>query len=150
MKRIIIYILLLGAAASLPFRGTDVGKLQPVGLIQLYMEDGMVVIVTDTGDSGRGDTAEAAFENLEDSTSGLIFLDTADYLLMSKEAISQAEGLQRYLKPSIRVCLAEQGIDPVQAAEYLAVHRPLLKMKNISDFGSVQTLRQENGRLILE
>ena len=150
MKRLFIYILLLAATATLPFQGTDVGKLQPVGLIQLYMEDAMVVIVTDTGDSGRGKTAEEAFENLEDTTAGHIFLDTANYLLLSKRAIGAAEGLERYLKPTIRVCLAEREIDPVQAAEYLAVHRPTQKLKDMGSLGRVQTLQRENDRLILK
>ena len=51
MKRVVIYILALAAALLVPLRGTDVGKLQPVGLVQLYKEGETVVIVTDTGDS---------------------------------------------------------------------------------------------------
>lgn len=149
MKRIVIYILALAAALLVPLRGTDVGKLQPVGLVQLYKEDKTVVIVTDTGDSGRGDTAKAAFENLEATTSGIIFLDTADYLLISKSAIDEIVGLKAYLKPSVRVCLAEADIDPVQAAEYLAVHRPVIKLKDHSDLVNSGTLSMENGRLIM-
>ena len=73
MKRIMVYIAALAASLLLPMRGMDVGKLQPVGLIQLYIEDETVFIVTDTGDSGCGKTVEAAFENLEQTTSGVIF-----------------------------------------------------------------------------
>lgn len=150
MKRIVIYIALLTASLLLPMRGTDIGKLRPVGLIQLYKEDGTVFLVTDTGDSGQGKTVDEAFENLEESTSGVIFLDTADYLLLSRTATNEVKGLAQYLKPSVRVCMAEKEIDPVQAAEYLAVHHPSLKMKNYGDLRNLQTLTRENGRLILK
>ncbi len=149
MKRIMIYIAVLVAALLVPLRGTDVGKLEPVGLLQLYKEDGTVVIVTDTGDSGRGATVDAAFDDLEATTSGIIYLDTADFLLVSKEAAGEVQFLEQYLKPSIRVCFANKDIDPVLAAEYLAVHRPATKLKAYNAAENAEFLTQENGRLNL-
>lgn len=150
MKRILIYALVLSAALLVPLRGTDVGKLQPVGLIQLYKEGETVVIVTDSGDSGTGSSVQAAFEDLEQTTSGVIFLDTADYLLLSRDAVSGARELEAYLKPSIRVCFAQKNIDPQQAAAYLAVHSPAVKLKDRSDLHDAPELAQENGRLELK
>lgn len=150
MKRIFIYIALLAAALMMPLRGTDVGKLQPVGLIQLYMEEDTVVIVTDTGDSGRGTTVDAAFKNLEETTSGIVFLDTADFLLVSKDAVNEVRSLEGYLKPSVRVCIAESDIDPVMAAEYLAVHRPAVRLREQEGFLQAEMLMKENGRLIMK
>ena len=49
MKRIVVYILSLAAAMMVPLEGTDVGKLHPVELVQIYKEGDLVVIVTDTG-----------------------------------------------------------------------------------------------------
>ena len=149
MKRIIIYIALLAAALAFPGERTDVGKLKPVGLVQLYKEDDMIVIVTDTGDSGVGKTAQSAFENLEATTSGIIFLDTADYLLLSVSAIDEAEGLEMYLKPSVRVCFAQKDVDPMAAAEYLEVHRPAVQLRDRESLANAETLLQENGRLIM-
>lgn len=150
MKRFMIYMALLAALLLLPEHGTDIGRLRPVGLVQLYKENENLFIVTDTGDSGVGITIDAAFENLEDTTSGVIFLDTADYLLVSRTAIQEVQGLQQYLKPSIYVCIADKKIDPKQAAEYLAVHKPTFRLKNQRNLRDVQKLISENGRLNLK
>lgn len=149
MKRLLFYIAVLGAALLVPLRGTDVGKLQPVGLVQLYKEENMVFVVTDTGDSGCGSTVDEAFKNLEDTTSGVVFLDTADFLLVSKNAIREIGELERYLKKSVRVCFAEADIDTTEAAEYLNVHRPSVQLREGSGILNAQTLRKENGRLIM-
>ena len=150
MKRTVIYTAVLLAALLMPAQGMDIGKLRPVGLIQLYKENEFVFIVTDTGDSGYGKTVEAAFENLEETTSGVIFLDTADYLLLSRTAYREAEALKQYLKSTIHVCITEKNIDPVQAAEYLSTHRPAVKMKDYKGPQKAQKLLQDNGRLVLK
>ena len=150
MKRIVIYLLVLGAALVFPADGMDISKLQPVGLVQLYMVEEKVVIKTDTGDSGIGNSVHAAFKNMEDTTPGVIFLDTADFLLVSASAKGELDALAEYLKPSIRVCIAEENIDPVQAAEYLAMHRPSMRLKELDKTYQGQKLLQENGRLRLQ
>ena len=150
MKRILIYILALTAALAVPLQGTDVGKLQPVGVVQLYKEDGRIVIVTDTGDSGVGERAAEAFADLKDTTAGIVFLDTADYLLLSADATDSLPELSAYLKPNVRVCLAENTVDPVRAAEYLNVHRPPVKLRECKDTNNLPKLVQENGRLKLK
>ena len=109
-----------------------------------------VFVVTDTGDAGQGKTVDAAFENLEETTAGVIFLDTADYLLIGRTAIYDAEGLARYLKPTIDVCIAGKEIDPVQAAEHLAVHHPRVELKDKNAIQRAQTLVAQNGRLVLK
>ena len=149
MKRVLVYIAALIAALVIPLKGTNIGKLQPVGLVQLYREGNMIIIVTDTGDSGIGDTVDAAFENLEETTSGIVFLDTADFLLVSKSATDAIDALGMYLKPSVRICYAEPDIDPVQAADYLSVHRPMVRLKDREDHNNADVLSRENGRLIM-
>lgn len=150
MKRVLIYTLVLAAALTVPLRGTDVGKLKPVGLIELYKEGESVVILTDSGDSGIGSSVHAAFENLEQTTAGVIFLDTADFLLLSHDAVESARELEAYLKPSVRVCYTQEKIDPQQAAAYLAVHRPSVKLKDWNRQNTAQELIAENGRLLMK
>ena len=149
MKRLLIYIAVLAAALMVPLRRTDVGKLQPVELVKLYKEEATLIIETDTGDLGRGDTVDVAFENLEETTSGIVFLDTADFLLVSKEAISEVGALKGHLKKSVRLCFAEANIDPVEAAAFLSVHRPQVRLRDGESILKAQTLLKENGRLIL-
>lgn len=149
MKRLLIYIAVLAAALMVPLRRTDVGKLQPVELVKLYKEEATLIIETDTGDSGRGDTVDVAFENLEETTSGIVFLDTADFLLVSKEAVGEVGALKGHLKKSVRLCLAEANVDPVEAAAFLSVHRPQVRLRDGESILKAQTLLKENGRLIL-
>lgn len=150
MKRIIIYAVILAASLMAPIKGTDVGELKPVEAVQLYKMGQTVVIATDTGDSGRGTTVEAAFENLEETTSGNIFLDTADYLLLSAGAMKEAEELRGYLKKSTRVCIAEMNIDTAEAAEYLKVHRPETVLRDLKNLQIAEVLTMDNGRLIMK
>ena len=76
MKKIIVYLLLLAAVLLLPVQGTDVGKLLPVEVLQIYKEEDSVVLTTDVGASGVGATVDAAIENLKATAAGIIFLDT--------------------------------------------------------------------------
>ena len=150
MKRIVVYIVVLATALLIPMRGMDIGKLRPVGLVQLYKEEGYVFIVTDTGDSGRGRTVEEAFGDLEQTTTGVIFLDTANYLLISETAKEVVPELRQYVKPTINICIAEKDVDPVQAAEYLAVHHPEVKIRDENAVNAARKLEKDNGKLVLK
>ena len=150
MKRIVIYMLALISAILAPLEGTDVGKLRPAELVQLYREGDKVVIVTDTGDSGIGETASAALKNLEETASGVIFLDTADYVLVDESAESEVGAMRAYLKPSVRICSARRSIDLRKAAEHLSAHRPKIKLKDYTGIKELEKLTVENGRLILK
>lgn len=150
MKRIVIYIALLGASLLLPLKGEDVGKLLPVELVQLYKDGNTVIIATDTGDFGRGETVEAALENLKTTTAGLIFLDTADYLLISEDGMSEAAELKGYLKPTVRICRTEEKIDLLEAAEYLSIHKPTTRIKAYKGGELPEKLVKEDGRLRLK
>lgn len=150
MKRVILYIVILAALPLLPLRKTEIGKLQPVELISVDVEHGRVVIQTDTQDIGVGRTVEEAIENLKKTTSGIVFLDTADYLLVTKRASNTVPELSGYLKESVRICTAEVGVDPEKATEYLKIHPPKEKLKDFFGTEMSEFLREENGRLILE
>ena len=149
MKRILIYAVTLAAALAIPREGTDVGKLKPVEAVRLRKENGAIIIETDTGDSGIGRTTAAAFENLEATTSGVVFLDTADYLLIEKLGQAETSELAVYLKPSVRICNSQAGIDLAEAAEYLTAHHPGTKLKDYTGVNELESLQNENGRLIL-
>lgn len=124
MKKIVTYIIVTALALLVPEYGTDVGKLIPVELVFLYKEGEKIVIETDTEDIGRGKTVDEAVRNLTDTTPGEIFLDTADYLLVSEDALVHLNEMNGYLKGKVWVCLAGKGIDVKTAVQYLAVHKP--------------------------
>ena len=147
MKRIVFYIIVLLALVFVPQRGMDIGKLLPVELVWLHTDDGMIVIETDTGDLGRGENVAEAFRNLEDTTAGVIYMDTADYLLVSDQAEQWLGEMEPYLKAKTWICSCNEKLDLAEAAEYLAVHKPrdVLRTREIS-----QSLSTENGRIILK
>lgn len=129
MKRILLYAGILAVLFAAPVERLDVGKLRPVQVVWVYKEDDWVVIQTDTGDVGIGETAQQALKNMEDTTSGVIYLDTAQYLLLSKDGDDAVEELRNALKPKTRICHAEGEIDIAEAGKFLSSHEdlPLLK-----------------------
>lgn len=149
MKRILLYVAVLAAVLWIPVDGSDVGKLQPVQLVSLYKDGEMVVIETDTQDRGVGATVDAAFENLEKTTPAIIYLDTADYLLVSQDALEHVPELDRYLKSNVWICLEESPLDPVAASKYLRAQEGLPRLKQWQAGAELPVLRQFEKRLIL-
>lgn len=150
MKKIAIYITLLAAALLIPVNGTDVGKLVPVEVLQLYKDGDTVIISADLGETGSGTTVEAAIENMKDTTAGIIFLDTADFLLVDETAGDEVSAMKVHLKPSVRVCRTAGTLDLKEAAAYLAVHKPQQKLKDYEYASATQILTKENERMLLK
>jgi len=69
--------------------GTDVAKLRPVEVLWVQVVDGEVRLHTDMGDAGRGADVNAAIEDLKQRASGKVFLKTAEYVLLSEEALPE-------------------------------------------------------------
>ena len=150
MKKILLYILLLGAALILPVEGTDVGKLLPVELVQLDKMGDTVVISTDAGATGTGETVKAAIRDMEKTAAGIVFLDTADYLLVTESAMEEVESIKEHLKPSVRVYIQHVEMNLKDAAAYLSVHRPEHQVRSCQDPQSLQILTEESGKVILK
>lgn len=133
MKRWLWYLaalLCVGALGWMPFHGTDAADLQPVETIRVSVPDGRVLVQTDTGDFGVGDTPEAAFEDLKLSTPGDVFLDTADHLILAPEAQTLLEAVSRYLRPACNVCVERGQADLAQAGAFLKTHQPGLTLRD--------------------
>ena len=150
MKKLIIYGILLVAAVMVPTRTTELGKLKPVETLGIYQENGQVVLETDTGDIGRGVTVYKAIENLKETTAGIIYLDTADYLVIMHGGEPFVKHLTSYLKDSVRICQGEKGLDIGETAFYLSVHTPTTKIKDYREGMQLENLRLEQGRLLLD
>lgn len=131
MKRMLFCTAALAVAAALgwmPFHGTDVAKLEPVEVVYVTLDGREVVIETDTAASGRGADIEAAFTNMKETAAGEVFLETADHLILSRNAEKLLPELSGYLRPACSVCIGDGEIDLKQAAAYLSVHEPVLTM----------------------
>lgn len=130
MKRVLLYIMILTVLMVVPVQGNDVGKLRPVQAITFYKEGDDFVLETDTDDRGVGATPMDALANLKDTTPAVIYLDTAEFMLVSEDSQNDVEQLRSRLKNSVKLCLTEEYVEPKAAAEFLKVHSDLPKLKN--------------------
>lgn len=104
-----------------PVTRLDVAKLEPVEAVAVYIEDGQIALQTDGGCVGRGVTAAEALVNLKDEALSVIYLDTADYLLVQDGAQDAARELYRYLRRSVRIG-SYNGGKVEEEARFLDVH----------------------------
>lgn len=79
---------------------------------------------TDTGDFGIGDSLKAALTDMKRSASAEIFLDTADYLIVSPGCVDLLPAMMQYLRPSCAVCMEDGETDMKQIGMYLQQHSP--------------------------
>lgn len=120
MKRSLLYLIILAAVLVCPTKATDVGKLQPVQTVAVYKGDSGYVIATDTKDTGRGESIPAAIENLKATTPATIYLDTAQYLIVSDESV--VEELRNHLKGNVKL-YRFVGNPPMETvSKFLAAH----------------------------
>ena len=128
MMRLILYGLILVFLCFAPVQRLDIAKLEPVEVVTVQNQNGTVYLATDTGAWGSGADAVAALQDMRQRTPGVIYLDTAAYLIVASSAVDSIDALRPWLKE--RICLCEgEGIDPVEAGELLEIHGqlPLLK-----------------------
>lgn len=143
MKRLPLYILLIALTFAAPVERVDVGKLRPVEVVMLYKENGYVILQTDTQDRGIGDNVIQALEDMYETAPAVIYLDTAEFLLIDRDAQEEAECLRHTLKGSVKVCLTEGKTDAKDAAKYLAVHHELPRFKQWRSGDNIPVLTNE-------
>lgn len=127
MKKWLFCGLLLAAIPVLSygsFGGEDVGKLRPVQVVLLQSGEDGVQVVTDAGEMGSGVDISRALNDLKLTSSGEVFLDTADYLLLEPGMEICLPQLQEYLRPSCNLCYVSGDTDLEQVAAYLQNHVP--------------------------
>ncbi len=148
MKNIILYIGLLALVLLIPVDGIDVADLQPVQTVVLYREDEKITLATDTGDIGAGEDSLQALQELKATTPGIIYLDTADYLLVSEEVLAQVNALRDHLKSSVEIYCFRGQIDPKAVSKFLSVHGNGPKLKQWNEAMPLPVLTTENDRII--
>ena len=149
MKRWLLYGLLFAAAVFIPVDSTDVGKLHPVQAVSVGYHNEQVVVKTDTGEIGRGDTPELALENLKQTAPAIIYLDTAEFLLVEENALGFVETMRKFFKSNVQICQIVPEIEAEQAAKHLRVHGKLPKLKQWNTGEMLPVLMLENERIIL-
>lgn len=122
----------------MPFQGTDVADLQPAELIYVYSDGKQLVVQTDAGSMGIGKDPAAAFEDLQNSADASVFLETADYLLLTADTRSLTPELCDYLRPGCGVCLLDGEAELSDITDFLKTHEPGVSLQD--DRAEEQTL----------
>lgn len=123
MKRIVLYCIILGALLVVPVEKLDVGDLEPVQAVWVYQQEGQVVLETDTQDRGDGNTVEEALADLKTHCKGIIYLDTAQFLLVAEDTADRIPALTNHLKGKVKVCQWDGEGSVADAAKYMAAHK---------------------------
>lgn len=127
--RKILSIIILALTLAAPVKRLDVAKLQPVEAVAVYMDGEKVILETDTEDRGVGNTALEALADLKARALSVIYLDTAEYLLVQENAEAFAEELRPLLSDSVRVGTYLGGSVKEQE-KYYEIHGNLPKLKS--------------------
>ena len=128
--RKIVYALIIIALCFAPLKRLDIAKLRPVQAVAMYLDNNNVVLETDTVDLGVGQTVSGAFNDLKEKAAAVIYLDTADFLLVAENAVSNVGDLAQHIKQSVKVCVCEAAGRVKEAARYLEVHGNLPKLRD--------------------
>ena len=134
-----------------PFSKSDVAQLQPVELLFVSMTSEGVRVATETGDLGEGEDLKGAMRDLEESAVGKVFLETAEYLLVTDGARGLLPELTSIMRPGCAVCVAPEEVNMEKAAEYLNIHRPEVTLNDYwADQTDLPRLKEEEGRFKIE
>lgn len=128
MRRV-LYGLLVIPLFFVPLNRVNVADLLPIEAVAVYMDGGEVVLETDTEHKGSGENAEKALGALKENTPAVVYLDTAEYLLVSPDAVGQVESLRPHLKSSVKVCVCQAAGRVKDMAKYLEIHKDLPTLK---------------------
>ncbi len=149
MKRILLYIAAFALALQMPVERVDIARLRPVQVVCLEREGERLVLQTDTGDTGSGTDVASALADLKATTPAVIYLDTAQYLLVSSDAEEAINDLRADLKKNVRICQVQGIIALEEVAAYLTVHGQLPQLKHWQAGQSLPILTGIENRLIL-
>lgn len=132
MKRIIFCCILLAAAVMVPIKKIDISDLEPIQIVRMDRQEGSIILETDTGDVGKGENVQAALNQLKKVSSGIVYLDTAEYLVVTDYAKAYIGHIKPFLKNGVRVCLWNGTEKIKDAAKYMKAHKNGVRIKNWS------------------
>lgn len=124
MKRWILLFMLGALLLWKPFSASDVAQLKPVEVIRVSAATHGIRVETDTGECGVGKNLDEAFADLKKTTSGDIFLETADRLLVSPLAVDLLPELTEYLRPGCNICVEMGEVELDMVSAFLDIHEP--------------------------
>lgn len=136
MKKWLYPAVFLAAAilSRLPHPAVDIARLDPVRAVYLYMDGAELTIETDSGDSGTGADLEAAYAALRANADREIFLDTAEFLILTPD-VPITEAFYELLRPTTQVVCSNKKPNLETISDYLTIHPPeitLAKLRTVN------------------
>lgn len=150
MKKWLVLLIAIPLLSIGSFGGEDVGKLAPVQGVMLTQENGLLHIKTDSGQAGIGVNGTAAVEDMMQTASTRVFLDTAEYLMLEPKTEIWLPQLKEYLRPSCKVCYVIGTVDLREAVKYLQLHQQNVNLAQYEAGNTtLHTLIYNEGRMTL-
>lgn len=134
----------------LPERGMEISRLRPASLLYVYESEGNVVMQTDMGDRGEGGNPKDALLDLKRCAPGIVFLDTAQHLILTEQTLALLSEISEILQPTAEVWIGKNGLDAKKAEAYLSAHptgATLLAVQTRN--AEIPVLKREKGRLCI-
>lgn len=150
MKKWIVLAMALLIFTVLPSPGMELGELHPISMLSVGVDGKSIYLVTDTLDSGTGETLEAALRNMKATTPGHLFLDTVENLVITEQTRYLIPQLKSILRPGVLVCLADSEVNPETVPEFLRSHIPEYRLSETDENTPLQKLVYSEERYILE
>lgn len=149
MRRWILYLAVFALCAGFGSGGKDLAKTKPPAVIQILQENHSILIRTDLGDSGKGETLNAAIADMNRKADGEILMDTAEYLLLSEQCRYLLPQIKMILRPSMRICICEGVQDLESLWLFLRQHNPKSTLLMTERSDTIQTLTNKEGEYYL-
>ena len=127
--RMIAYIVILAALFFVPLERMDVAMLEPVQIIYICQDGERVRISTDTDAVGEGVDIADALRSLHQTTPGVVYLGTAEYLLFDRASETAIADARQLLPQNLTICLAE-SVDYENLAKFLDTHGKLPRFRD--------------------
>lgn len=132
MKKWIFFFAALVFVAALGIQsspGKDIAQLQPVQSVRLSTFNGYIMVETDTGAWGMGGDLDGAVSNMNATTAGQVFLDTAAYLVIAEDLLYLLPSMADHVRPSCGICVEEGQPDMTQVSAFLQIHEPTITLQ---------------------
>lgn len=133
MKQMAFWLVFAAAICALglwPSKAHDAAELLPAQILVVDASQGEVTVSAESGVTGVGARFEDALLDMERHAPGVLFLDTAEYVVLTRRAwylLPQIAPSQS-LRPSARLVQADVAVEPSEALSFLQAHTPELTL----------------------
>ena len=132
-------------------QGVQFQKLLPAELVYIERQKDQICVYTDFGGLGKGRTLSDALDDLRETASGEVFLDTVEYILLTEETRKEIPELRNHFRLSSAVMLATGSLEMEGLVQFLSAHRPEVSLKDyLTGMPRLPRIMSSEGRYDIE